>query len=382
MAFAVQDFDLEEEQREFRDMLRRFFDANAPIAEVRRVVDSDSALSVELWKRCCDELRLPGLAISEAHGGQGFGLVELGLALSEVGRSLAPVPLFASAALAGRAVEASAGDDADHWLRPIADGQIAALAIAEAGGSWQPGEVRVEAKPDGDAFRISGDKHFVLAGRNAERFFVVARAPASRGREGIGLFALDGGAAGVDVRPVSTLDVTRKLATLHLDGALAKPVGVPGDTANPLERALEEATVLLCAEMVGAMGRVLETAVAYAGSRCQFGRAIGSFQAIKHKCADMLVDFEGARTASAAALDAAAADDAERSALASVAKAYAGRAFTRMTTENLQIHGGVGYTWEYDAHLYYRRAKSCEVLLGDATFHHERLAQTLVAEET
>jgi alkylation response protein AidB-like acyl-CoA dehydrogenase len=381
MAFALQDYALEEEQREFRDMLRRFFDANAPIGEVRRVVDSDTALSVDLWKRCCEELALPGLAISEAHGGQGFGLAELGLALSEVGRSLAPIPLFASAALAGRAVEASAGDDAGDWLRPIAEGQVAALAIAESSGSWQPGEVRVEATPDGDAFRISGEKRFVLAGRNAERFFVVARAPGSEGREGIGLYALDREMAGVDVRPVATLDVTRKLATLHLNKALAKPVGSPGDTAGPLERALVEATALLCAEMVGGMGIVLETAVAYAGSRYQFGRAIGSFQAIKHKCADMLVDFEGARTASTAALDAATANDAERSVLASVAKAYAGPAYTRVATENLQIHGGVGYTWEYDAHLYYRRAKSCEVLLGDATLHHEHLAQALVAEE-
>jgi alkylation response protein AidB-like acyl-CoA dehydrogenase len=287
------------------------------------------------------------------------------------------MPLFASAALAGRAVEAVATDDAGDWLAPIAEGQVATLGLLEASGSWAPEDVAVEALPQGADFRISGEKHFVLAGLDAARFFLVARAPGSRGREGLGFFVLDRDTAGVEIVPMATLDVTRKLATLRLDGALARPVGDPGGAASALEGALEEATVLLCAEMIGGMGKVLESAVAYAGSRFQFGRAIGSFQAIKHKCADMLIDFEGARTASATALE---APPVERSELASVAKAFSGPAYTRMATENLQIHGGVGYTWEYDAHLYYRRAKACEVLLGNATLHHERLAQALVSK--
>lgn len=381
MSFAVPDFDLSDEQREFRDMLRRFFESYAPITEVRRVVDTDSGIGADLWKRACEELGLPGLAISESNGGQGFGLSELGLALSEVGRCLGPVPLFAGAGLAGRSVEALASDDASSWLRPIAEGQVATLAWVERGGSWDPTASETLATPEGDGFRLRGEKCFVVDGRDAERFFVVARRPGTKAHEGLGLFAVDRNAKGLEVGAVTSLDVTRRLATLRLQDVPATAVGSTGDAAPALARGLEESSVLLCSEMVGGMGKVLETAVEYAGSRHQFGRAIGSFQAIKHKCADMLVDLEGARTATAAALEAAAADDSERSVLASVAKAFTGRAYARLATENVQIHGGVGYTWEYDAHLYFRRAKSSEAFLGDATLHHERLAQSLAAGE-
>lgn len=379
MSYQVEPVGLSDEQLEFREMLRRFFDANAPMTEVRRAIDSEGSISPELWRRCCEELSLPGIAIAEEHGGQGFGLPELAIALGEAGRSLAPIPLLASAGLAARAVGAAGGDEAARWLRPIAEGEIATLAWVEASGSFELEAVALQAEVSGTGFRLSGEKRLVLDGRDAERFFVVARLPGTQGRDGLGLFAVARG-AGVETRPVSTLDVTRKLATLVLDGAHASAVGTPGGSGAALARALEEATVLLCAEMVGGMEQVLETAVAYAGSRYQFGRAIGSFQAIKHRCADMLIGFEGARTATQAALQAQLCDDPERSLLASVAKSHASTTYTSMATENLQIHGGVGYTWEYDAHLYYRRARSCQALLGDAALHHERLARALAAE--
>ena len=381
MSFELSDFDLDDAQREFRDILRRFFEDHAPITLVRSVVDSEAGISSDLWKRVCDELGLPGLAVSEVADGQGFGLPELGLALAETGRSLAPIPLFASAALAGRAIQNVAGDAGREWLAAIARGRIATLAFVEESGSWDPADTSAVAAPDGDGFRLSGEKCFVIDGGNAELLFVVARLPDTRSRDGLGLFVVDADEQGAHTTGVTSLDVTRKLSTLRLDGARARAVGTPGEAAAGLERALEEATVLLCAEMVGGMTKVLETAVEYAGTRYQFGRAIGSFQAIKHKCADMLIDLEGARTATSAAIAAAQTNDSERSVLASVAKAFTGRAYTRMTTENLQIHGGVGYTWEYDAHLYFRRAKSCEAMLGDAALHHERLAQALVEEK-
>jgi alkylation response protein AidB-like acyl-CoA dehydrogenase len=378
MSLSLPDYNLGDEQREFRDVLRRFFEEHAPIGEVRRVMESEACGSPELWKRACDELGLGGVAIAEAQGGQGFGLAELGLALGEVGRGLAPVPLFASAALAARAVAAvTEADAAAAWLAPIAAGAAATLAWLEGPNDWALDSVECVAAPEGEGARLTGEKHFVIDAREAERFFVIARAADASGREGIGLYAVERDAAGVSLLPRESLDLTRKLTSLRFEAASASPVGESGQGAA-LRRALEEASVLLCAEMLGGMERVLETAVDYANGRFQFGRAIGSFQAIKHTCADMLIAFEGARTAVSAALTAAAEDDSERSLLASVAKAHCSDAYERMALANMHIHGGVGYTWEYDAHLYYRRAKASAVLFGDAAVHHERVAQALV----
>jgi alkylation response protein AidB-like acyl-CoA dehydrogenase len=378
VTLSLPDFNLSDEQREFRDMLRRFFEEHAPIAEVRRVMESEACGSLELWQRACQELGLAGLALPEAHSGQGFGLPELGLALGETGRCLAPLPLFASAGLAGRAVEAVAATaDAGEWLAPIAAGGVATLAWLETSTDWGVEAVACEAVSDGAAARLSGEKRYVIDAREAERFFVVARAPGSRGPDGLGLYALEREAAGLSLAPQESLDLTRKLTTLRLDGAQARSVGTPGADGPALARVLEDATALLCAEMVGGMERVLESAVDYAKGRFQFGRAIGSFQAIKHRCADMLIAFEGARTAVAAALSAAAEDAAQRAVLTAVAKAHCGRAYDRIAVGNMQIQGGVGYTWEYDAHLYYRRARSSDVLFGDASLHHEKLAWLL-----
>ena len=382
MPLSLPDFNLGPEQLEFRDTLRRFFERNAPIAETRRVMASGEGLSTELWKKAGAELGLVGLAIPEAQGGQGFGLAELGVALAEVGRSLAPIPLFSSAALAGRVVarvlEAS-GAKPDEWLGALAAGQIATLAWLEDAGPWLPSRGSLEAKPAGSAYRLSGEKRVVLDGACAERIFVVARSPGSSVEAGLGLFAVEAGAVGLSLEKQEAFDVTRSLATIRLANVEARPVGQPGADGPAIRRGLEEATALLCAEMVGGMQRVLEAAVDYANARHQFGRPIGSFQAIKHKCADMLIDFEGSRTAVAAAILACESDDPERSLLVSLAKAQCGPAYVRMALENMQIQGGVGYTWEYDAHLFYRRALSSEILHGSASEHHERLARLLSA---
>ncbi len=380
MPLSLPDFNLSPEQVEFRDMLRRFFERNAPIAETRRVMASGEGFSRDLWKKAGAELGLVGLAIPEAQGGQGFGLKELGVALAEVGRSLAPIPLFSTAALAGRVVaqvlEAS-GAKREEWLGALAAGQIATLAWLEDAGPWRPSRVRLEANPAGSAYRLSGEKRVVLDGACAERIFVVARTPGSTAGQGLGLFAVEAGSPGLALAKQEAFDVTRSLATLRFSGVEARPVGQPGEDGPGIRRGLEEATVLLCAEMVGGMQRVLEAAVDYANARHQFSRPIGSFQAIKHKCADMLIDFEGSRTAVEAAILACETDDPERSLLASLAKAQCGPAYVRMAIENMQIQGGVGYTWEYDAHLFYRRAESSQILHGSASEHHERLARLL-----
>lgn len=384
MPLALADFSLEPEQVEFRDTLRRFFEANAPIAETRRVMAAGEGFSRPLWEKAGAELGLVGLAIAEAHGGQGFGLKELSIALAEAGRALAPIPLFASAALAGRVVtrvlEAS-GAKGEGWLGPLATGRIATLAWVEDAGPADPARTRLEAQPSGAGHRLSGEKCIVLDGPIAERFFVVARLPGTRGHRGLGLFAVEAEAAGLAIERQEAFDITRTLARLRFTDVGAIAVGQPGEDGPAIQRGLEEATVLLCAELVGGMQRVLESAVDYANARHQFGRPIGSFQAIKHKCADMLIDFEASRTAVAAAIEACDSGDPERSLLAAVAKAQCGPAFVRMAIENMQIQGGVGYTWEYDAHLYYRRAQAGELLHGAASEHHDRVSRLLAERE-
>lgn len=383
MPREILDFNLSEEQTEFRETLRRFFEEHAPMSLVRDCMGAGGGFSVPTWKSASEELGLAGLAIPESCGGQGFGLKELALALGEVGRGLVPIPLFASAALAGRVVEAVAGADR-AWLEPIALGEIATLAwVDDPSGSpaaWAPERTAMAAEPDGDAYRLSGAKHFVLAAPEAARLFVVARAPGSQGSGALGLFAVERDASGVEITPRETLDLTRPLSSIRFDGAEARAVGTPGEAAAGLRRGLDEATALLCAEMVGGMQQVLETAVGYAAERHQFSRPIGSFQAIKHKCADLLIDFEGARTTADAAVVAFDEGDPEAGALASVAKAHVGPAYVRMAIESGQIQGGVGYTWEYDAHLFYRRALAGRELLGSETDHYDRLITGLATE--
>ena len=381
MPLELADFNLSEEQREFREMLRRFFEEHAPIAVVRRVMEADrSGFDPAAWSLASEELGLAGLAIPEVLGGQGFGLKELGLALGEVGRGLAPVPLFASAGLAGRVVAAVAEDDAERWLAPIAAGEAATLAWVEAEGDWDPAATRLEVDGAGDTVRLRGAKEYVLAAREARRIFVVAREPGSRCDEGLGLFAVEADAAGLSVDALQAVDLTRAIHRVRFDDTPAVRVGAPGQAAPGVRVGLDESLALLCAEMVGGMQKVLETAVDHANERYQFSRPIGSFQAIKHKCANLLIDFEGARTATDGALVAFDEGDPERFELACVAKAHTGPAYLRMAIDGGQIQGGVGYTWEYDAHLYFRRAMACRAFLGDESVQHERLASTVARQ--
>jgi alkylation response protein AidB-like acyl-CoA dehydrogenase len=376
VALQLADLNLSDERTEFRDTLRRFFDEHAPITEVRRVMEAGEGISPSIWKLASEELGLAGIAIAEEFGGQGFGLKELAIALGETGRSLAPIPLFASAALAAPVVQAVAGvGQGADFLEPIAAGRVATLAWVEAKGDWDAAAVEMEASAAGDVYLLSGAKHFVLDAPHAEQLFVVARLPGTTGANGLGLFAVDTAAKGVRVEQCETLDLTRPLSIVHFEDVEAVAVGAVGRSGVAIRAALDESTALLCAEMVGGMQRVLETAVDYAAERHQFSRPIGSFQAIKHKCADLLIDFEGSRTVSDGAITAFEEGDGERSLLASVAKSHVGPAYLRVTTENMQIQGGVGYTWEYDAHLYFRRALASTAMLGDASAHQERLAR-------
>jgi alkylation response protein AidB-like acyl-CoA dehydrogenase len=224
---------------------------------------------------------------------------------------------------------------------------------------------------------LSGTKHFVIDGHTANTIVVVARQAGTAGEDGIGFFVVDGDADGLTRTPLATMDQTRKQARLDFDGVAATPLGEVGEGWPALSKTLDQAAVAMANESIGGAQKCLEMSVEYAKVRVQFGRPIGSFQAIKHKCADMLLEVESGKSAAYYAAWAAAEDNDELPVVASLAKAYVSDAYFHSAAENIQIHGGIGFTWEHDAHLYFKRAKSSEILLGDATYHRELLAQRI-----
>jgi alkylation response protein AidB-like acyl-CoA dehydrogenase len=372
-------FAVSPEQDELRRSVRRFLESTSPSTEVRRLMGTDHGYDEAVWGRMARELGLQSLHLPEACGGQGFSFVELVIVLEEMGRALLCAPYLASVCLAANAVLNGASEAQQHELLPgIAAGEtIATLAFVEPSARWDAGGIGMEAVRSDAGWRLDGTKMFVLDGHIAGLVVVAARRPGSVGAEGVSLFAVRGGAEGLTRRPLATMDQTRKLARLDFAGVRAELLGEEGAGWAPLSRTLDQAAVCLSAEMVGGAQRCLDMSVEYARERVQFGRPIGSFQAIKHKCADMLLEVESARSAVAYAGGAAADDGGELPVAASLAKAYCSEAYSHAAAENIQIHGGIGFTWEHDAHLYFKRAKSSEILLGDASFHRELLAQRI-----
>jgi len=246
------------------------------------------------------------------------------------------------------------------------------VALAEADGRWDEAGVTLHATGAVDSWTLTGEKFFVVDGASADVVLVAART-----RGGVSVLAVEKGAAGLAAIPMSTLDQTRKQARLAFDATPARLVGREGQGWPAISAMLDLAIVALAAEQAGGTQRVLEMAVEYAKARVQFGRRIGSFQAIKHKCADMLLDVESARSATYYAGQAAAAGDEELPILASLAKSCCSEAYSRAAAENIQVHGGIGFTWEHPAHLYFRRAKSSELLFGDPAYHRELLARRI-----
>jgi len=283
-------------------------------------------------------------------------------------------PYFSTVALAANALLAS-GDDAakKEYLPGIASGEtIATLALTEESGRWDEEGVQLQATKSGDGYTLDGSKMFVIDGHTANLIIVAARTGA-----GVSLFAVDGDAQGLTRTPLTTMDQTRKQAKLEFSGTPARLIGGDGQGWTALNKTLDLAAVALSAEEVGGAQKCLEMSVDYAKNRIQFGRPIGSFQAIKHKCADMLLEVESAKSAAYYAGWAAAEDSDELPVVASLAKAYCSDAYFHAAAENIQIHGGIGFTWEHPAHLYFKRAKSSELLLGDPTYHRELLAQRI-----
>lgn len=359
------------EQQQLRESVRRFLAERAPLARVRELMESADAMDADVWRQAGAQLDLQAIAIPEEYGGAGFSFAEQAIVLEELGGALYGGPYLASAVLAATALLTSDDEGARRNLLPgIASGAtIATLAFTEDDGSWDPESIRLAAAKNGQGWRLDGHKSFVLDGHGAGLILVVASADI-----GLALFAVDGAAAGLSRRMLPTLDQTRKLARLDFSEVPARLIGSPGAARAVLDHTLDVAAVALAAEQLGGAQRALDMAVEYAKLRHQFGRPIGSFQAIKHRCADLLLEVESLRSAVGYAAAAVAAGSTEVPVLASLLKAYASEVYSHVAGENIQIHGGIGFTWEHDAHLYLKRAKSSELFLGDGSYHRERLA--------
>jgi alkylation response protein AidB-like acyl-CoA dehydrogenase len=367
------------EQELLRSSARDFLARACPMSFVRQTLEEPRASLEPLWHELV-KLGWTGLVLPEAYGGAGLGAVELAIVLEESGRALLPGPLLPTI-VAGWAL-ALGGDEAQRarWLPRIADGRLrASLAQLEPHGGWGPEGIALPARRDGDGFRLAGIKRFAPEAQLADLLLVPART-GGRAAEGIGVFAVDARAPGVAIRELDYLDLTRRHCEVTLSDVRVERDAVLGDPTGGwalCERVADHARVALCAEMCGGAAAVLERCVAYARTREQFGRPIGSFQAIQHRCADMLAAVEGSRSVTyyaAWALDAAQPD---AHALACLAKAYCSDAFARVAAAGIQLHGGLGFTWEQDPHLFFRRAKSDEHALGDARWHRELAARAL-----
>jgi alkylation response protein AidB-like acyl-CoA dehydrogenase len=358
------------EQDEFRSNLRRFLADRAPIKETRRLMELEAGWEREGWKALNTELGLTAVRVPEEYGGHGFGFGEHCIVLEEMGRALVCAPYFATTVLAAGAILHAGSAERKAALLPgIASGDtVATLASAEDNGSWDAEACTLTASVAG---RLNGYKSFVLDGHTADLIVVLARGPA-----GLAFYTVEGNAPGLTRRLLKTMDPTRKLARLaftDVEGTLL------GASEGAYERVMVEAAVCLSNEMVGGAERLREDALAYSMMRMQFGKAIASFQSMKHKAADMLLDVELAK--SAAYYAAAALDDGDDdiAVTASLAKACASDAYSQTATHAIQIHGGIGFTWDNDTHLWYKRAKSSDVLFGDAFYHREQMMKNWAA---
>jgi alkylation response protein AidB-like acyl-CoA dehydrogenase len=364
-------FTLTEEQIELSASVAAFFDKNSPESQVRRLADEGGAVDPRVWAAMAGQLGLPGLVIPEEYGGGGFGFRDFALVAERAGAALLVAPLLSSVTAASALMLSTDENLKSRHLPGLASGEvIGTLAIAELSGSWDPASVTTTAEESDGTAILTGTKMYVLDGAQANLFIVSARNAADE----VGLYAVAADAPGVTVTPLQTLDMTRPQARVEFASAPAALLTDATYSAALIERALATAAIMLAAEQVGGAQKCLDMAVEYAKVRVQFGRPIGSFQAIKHKCADMLLDVESARSAGYFA--AAALDDGRDDILvaAALAKAHCSAAYTRVAGENIQIHGGIGFTWEHPAHLYYKRAKTTELLFGDPAWQRERLA--------
>ena len=374
------DFGFNADQELLRSTGRKFFENECTSEFVRARMGEDAGFTEEFWAKLAEQGWL-GLVYPEQYGGAGLGFVDLTVLMEEMGRAVMPGPFFSTVLLGGLTIF-EAGSDAQkkEWLTRIAEGQArVSLAWTEPSARWDAAGVTATATAAGGGFTLSGTKLFVPDAHVAHALVVVARTREG-GEEGVSLFLVPTNAKGVAVTLLPTMDQTRKLCEVTLD-QVAVPasalLGAKDGGWRPLSRVVQRATVALCAEMCGGAQKVLDMTTEYAKSRIAFGKPIGSYQGVKHKAADMLVDVENAKSLTYYAAWAVDENVPEAALAASMAKAYASDAFRKVAGAGIQLHGGIGFTWEHDLHLYFKRAKSSEFTFGDSTYHRERVAQLI-----
>ena len=369
-------FAFNEEQEELRSMARAFLQEHSSGDAVRAAMETELGYDEKVWQQIASELGWTALAVPEEHGGLGLSAVELTALLEITGEHLLCSPFFSTSCLATPALLQCGAEAGSPWLQRIAEGDLTAtLALAEESGHYDLDAVETTARPDGDGFVLDGRKRFVVDGHSAGLILVVARSDA-----GLGLYAVPADSEGLARKFVPTMDATRKLADLELSGVRVPAeacIGEPGSARPGLARTLDLARIALAAEQVGGASRCLDLSVEYAKERVQFGRPIGSFQAIKHACADLCIQVECARSAAYYAACMAEAPEGELAMNASLVQSYCSEAFFQCASEAIQIHGGVGFTWEYDVHLFFKRARASESFLGTPSEHREHVATRL-----
>lgn len=361
------------EREELRSVARKFMSTYADEARVREQMAAGQGYDTDVWKLMAEQIGVQSLMIPEEYGGAGFEFGDLAVVLEEAGRALLCAPLLSTAVLATTAL-LTAGDDAaaSTHLPGIADGStVATVAIAENNG-WGADGIELRAESVADRWLLTGVKPFVLDGADADLIIVAARADT-----GVTLFLVDKSADGLTATGLPTLDLTRRLARLEFASTEATPLGTVGDGWAIAEQVLRTGAVALAREQVGGSAAVLETTVDYVKTREQFGRQIGSFQAVKHKLADMLVELESARSASYFATEAIDTGSDDAAVVASIAKSYCSDAFYNIAAESIQLHGGIGFTWEHSAHLYFKRARTSQTLFGSPSYHRGLIAAHL-----
>ena len=376
------DFGFNEEQELLRVTVRKFLENECSSEFVRQRMAEPAGVTDEFWAKMAEQGWL-GLIYPEEYGGSGLGFVDLTVLMEEMGRAVMPGPFVSTVLLGGLTIlEAGSAAQRSAWLPRIAAGHAkSTLAWTEPSGRWDAAAITTAATPVAEGWSVSGTKLFVPDAHLADVLVVVARtAESTDPGEGIGLLLVLKDTPGLEVKLLPTMDQTRKLCEVTFDdvrvGADAV-LGAPGGGWSPLSRAIERATVALCAEMCGGAQRVLDMTVDYAKIRVAFGRPIGSYQGVKHRAADMLVEVENAKSLTYYAAWAVDENAPEAALAASMAKAYCSDAFRRVSAAGIQLHGGIGFTWEHDLHLYFKRAKSSEFTFGDATYHRERVAQLI-----
>jgi alkylation response protein AidB-like acyl-CoA dehydrogenase len=355
-------FGLNESQEILKNNARQFFAGECPMAHVRQLAESKQPYDAALWSKMASQ-GFMGIIFPEKYEGLGLGKVELILLMEEAGRALLPGPFWSTVALAGTVIDAIASDaQKTKYLTPICHGQaLSTLALLETGSTWDWADTRL-ADSNG---KLTGEKLFVLDADVADFILVAAQT---------GVFLVEAQAPGLCITPMPALDLTRNFYAVQFKDTPAEKLG----EGTHLARALDIATAALVAEMVGGMQRVLDLTVDYAKMRKQFGKPIGTFQAVQHQCADMYLETESSRSAAYYAAWALEQDAPDAATATSIAKMYASDACRAVGNRGIQIHGGNGFAWENDLHLYYRRAKASEAMFGDATFHRERIARLVI----